>query len=69
MASFRKTSSGSWEAQVARQGVRKSASFPTKAMAQAWATRIEAEIMAGARGQIPDKTFADLLQRYEEEVA
>lgn len=56
---------GSWEAQVARQGIRKSASFPTKAMATAWATQIEAEIMAGKyKLVVKGKTFGQLVDAY-----
>src|SRR3546814_17368597 len=36
MASFRKSGSG-WRAEVARNGVRESATFPTKREAQEWA--------------------------------
>lgn len=50
--------------------MRKSASFPTKAAAMAWAGRIEAEILAGFRGDIPAHlTVRDLLDRYEKEVS
>ena len=35
MASFKKTKTG-WEAQIARKGLRKSKTFPTKALAQQW---------------------------------
>lgn len=38
-----------WRAQVARKGVRKSAVWPTKREAVAWADRVEAEIDAGAQ--------------------
>lgn len=69
MASFRKLPSGLWRAEVARQGVRQSASFTTKAQAQEWATRIEADIMARKRGQIVRKTLRQVLQRYSEEVS
>lgn len=68
MATFRKRGSA-WYAEVCRQGVRRGASFDTKAEAQAWAVRTEAEILAGKRGEIPDKTFGQLLQRYADEVS
>jgi integrase len=68
MASFRKKGR-SWEAQVARQGIRKSASFATKAEAQAWAAKTETEIRSGRRGDIPDKTFGQLLEKYRDEVS
>lgn len=68
MASFRKRK-GSWEVSVAKGGIRKSASFSTKAEASAWATGVEAEILSGKRGEVPDKTFGDLLERYRDEVS
>lgn len=69
MASFKKLPSGLWQAQVFKKGVRRSMAFPNKGAAQAWAGQIEAEIMAGVRGEIPDKTFSDLLDRYATEVS
>lgn len=68
MASVQKKIKG-WFAQVRRAGVSKSASFSTKAEAVAWATAIEAEILAGQRGEVPNKTFGDLLERYRDEVS
>lgn len=68
MASFRKRGT-SWEAFVARKGIRKSGTFDTKAEAVAWATKVEAEILAGKRGEVPDKPFAALLERYRDEVS
>ena len=58
-----------WRAQVFRQNVRKSKTFPSKSAAVAWAGRIEAEIMAGVRGEIPNLTVLDLFRRYEKEVS
>lgn len=68
MATYRKRA-GSWEAQVSRKGVRKSQTFPTKAEATAWALAIESEIIAEVRGEIPNKTLAQLLERYRDEVS
>jgi integrase len=68
MASIQKRARG-WFAQVRRAGVSKSASFSTKAEAVAWATAVEAEILAGARGVVPNKSFGDLLERYRDEVS
>ena len=69
MASFRSTPYG-WRAEVFRHGVRRSASaFRTKAAAVAWASRVEAEIMAGVRGEVPNLTVKALLTRYREEVS
>src|SRR3990167_6184901 len=68
MASFRRHGTG-WRAEVFRRGVRKSAIFPSKGAATAWAGQLEAEIMAGVRGEIPNLTVRDLLERYRLEVS
>lgn len=50
-----------WRAQIARKGVRKSAVWPTKREAVAWANRVEAEIDAGLqRGH----TLAEACTKY-----
>lgn len=54
-----------WRAQVYVKGVRKSAIWPTKREAMAWAVRTEAELSAN---KPQSKTFADLADRYEREV-
>ena len=69
MAFYRKLPSGLWHAQVYRRGVRKSKSFPSKGAAVAWAGQIESDIMAGERGEIPNLTVRDLLERYRLEVS
>jgi hypothetical protein len=53
-----------WRAEIFKQSIRKSKSFDTKTRAVAWTTMVEAEIMAGKYGHIPDKTFGQLLERY-----
>ena len=68
MATFRKKGNG-WEAAIYMRGVRKSRTFPTKTMATHWAADEEKEIMAGRLGQIPNKTFGDLLKRYASDVS
>ena len=68
MASFRKRGE-KWEAFVSKSGNRQSKTFPTKTAAQAWAAQVETEIATGKAGSIPNKTFADLLTRYAEEVS
>lgn len=68
MASIQRFPNG-WRAQVARQGVRVSQMFPTKAAAESWAAATEAEILAKKRGQLPRKTVADALDRYADEVS
>ena len=69
MASFRRLPSGLWQVQVFRRGIRRSASFRAKGAAVAWAGRQEDEIMAGVRGDIPNKTVKELLERYSVEVS
>lgn len=68
MATFRKRGDV-WQAQVARKGVRKSASFKRKADAIAWASSVEAEIFAGLSGQVLNKSVGDVLARYRDEVS
>jgi integrase len=69
VASFRQTRYG-WRAEVFRHGVRRSESaFRTKAAAVAWASRTEAEIMAGVRGEVPNLTVKAILERYRNEVS
>jgi integrase len=68
MAYFVKLKTG-WRAQVARQGVRASQMFPTKAAAQAWAAQAEADILRGQAQAYPDKTVAQALDRYIREVS
>jgi integrase len=69
MAFFRKLPSGLWQAQVLRRGVRRSASFASKSQAIAWAGQLEAEILAGSRGEVPNLTVSAILTRYAEEVS
>ena len=69
MASIHRLPSGLWRVQIARAGVRKSASFPTKSAAQQWATQVEAELLAGKRGDIPRRTVRDALDRYAADVS
>ncbi|MDO8369269.1 MAG: site-specific integrase [Candidatus Nitrotoga sp.] len=68
MASFRKRGL-TWTAEIRRKGVSTSATFSTKAEAVAWAAKEEANIIAGKRGDIPNKTFGDLLSKYADEVS
>lgn len=67
MASFRRNKAGKWEVQIARKGIRRSGTFGSKAEATKWAHSIEGEILGGKRGAI-DKTFGDLLKKYQAEV-
>lgn len=68
MATFQKRES-SWRAIVRRSDISKSASFSTKAEAVAWAAMVEADIIAGKAGKVPDKPFSALLERYRDEVS
>ncbi len=68
MASFRKRNKG-WFVEVNRKGIRKYATFSTKAEAVAWAAKVELDIIDGKKGAIPDKTFADLLTRYKNDIS
>ena len=58
-----------WRAQIARHGIRDSQVFESKGAAVAWAGQRESEIMAGVRGEIPNLTVRDLLERYRLEVS
>lgn len=57
---------GKWRAKIVRRplGINESATFPTKAQAQAWATTREAEILAGARGLPTKHTVADAIDEF-----
>lgn len=68
MASIQKRGS-KWFVQVFMQGVRKSASFPTKSQANAWATHTESEILAGKHKEKSNKTLLEALDRYASEVS
>ncbi len=68
MASFRPHGNGI-QAEVFKRGVRRAKTFATKGAARAWAHRLEAEIEAGARGDIPNLTFGAALERYRREVS
>ena len=60
-----------WRALVRKQGTIRSKTFDTKSSAQKWATRLEADIDAGAaRGTGPTRgiTVADLIDRYVREL-
>lgn len=69
MASYRKLPSGLWFAEVFRLGVRQSMAHDTKAKAVAWATQLEAEILARKRGQVMKKPLRFAMQRYADEVS
>lgn len=68
MASFRKKKNG-WEAMVAKKGMRKSRTFPTKGQAMAWAVDVERDIDRGEYAKVVNRPFADLLQHYAVKVS
>ena len=68
MASIEK-SGGKWRAQINLKSERDSGSFDTRAEAFAWAADTTKSIIAGKRRGIPDKAFADLLEKYQDEVS
>jgi integrase len=68
MASFRKLPSGKWQALIARQGVRESKSFPTRAAARDWAARRE-YLLQNPEVVAAELTFGALLLRYANEVS
>ncbi|MFC1154504.1 tyrosine-type recombinase/integrase [Pasteurella multocida] len=68
MATFNKQKSG-WRVQIRKKGVYKSATFRTKADAQAWALDIEQKIINGVFTDIPDITFSQLVDKYIKEVS
>lgn len=57
-----------WRAQVAKQGVRRTAVWDKKSEAQAWAARVEAEI-AGGKLKASVQTFKDAIDRYQLKVS
>lgn len=66
VAHIRKFRDG-WRAEVQRKGVRKTALWPTRAAAKAWATKVEAEIAEGLLAG--NKTFHAAVDRYLREVS
>ena len=64
MATFRKTMSG-WQAKIARSGVRKAKTLPTKREAQDWATRQERLILDGeGANRFAPQILLEVLNRY-----
>jgi integrase len=70
LATYRKRGD-SWRAEIAKKGVRLSATFDTKAEAIAWATEKEAGLGRSATVATTGstKTLLDAIKRYEEEVS
>lgn len=68
MASLEKRKDGMWRAFVARQGKRKSKSFPTKQAAKDWAARQEYLIL-NSEETVNKTPFREVLNRYANEVS
>ena len=55
----------SWQVQVAKLGVRRSATFPTKAKAERWAIEIESQILSNKIGAVSNSvTLYDVIDKY-----
>lgn len=67
MASIKKLKTGMWQAQVFIQGVRASATKPTKVEAKDWAAAKEHEIKSSAVVKTTSSTFGEAALRYEME--
>lgn len=68
MATLKKLESGKWQAQVAKLGVRRAKSFPTKRAAQEWASRQENLIVEGDESK-STITLGEAFDRYAREVS
>lgn len=70
MATYRKRGA-SWRAEVAKGGVRESATFDTKAEAVSWATQLESQIIEGKRRHYArvKKTLADAMTKFEKDIS
>ncbi len=66
MATFRKLPSGKWQAQIARKGIRKPASFATRREARDWAARQE-YLATNAETAQTSLTLKDAFERYARE--
>ncbi len=67
MAGYRKRGK-TWRVEIKRRGLRESATFRTKAQAQAWAEEREHQIAGGARTIAP-RSVRQALERYAAEVS
>lgn len=57
-----------WRVQIRKKGITKSATFATKTEASRWALSVESQIEAGEYSAVPKMTFAELIDKYVEEV-
>ncbi len=67
MASYNRCPTG-WRVRIRKGGQVHTATFPLKAQCVEWATAVEADIISGKLGRIPEKTFGDLVTRYKQEI-
>ena len=64
MATFKQRGK-SWQVQVAKLGVRRSATFPTKAKAERWAIEIESQILSNKIGAVSNSlSLFDAIDKY-----
>ncbi|MFY0678975.1 MAG: hypothetical protein JXR13_00230 [Thalassovita sp.] len=68
MATYKKLDTGRWQAQIARQGIRKAKSFKSKHEAQDWATRQEYLISEG-EALATKGSLGSVFERYAREVS
>lgn len=68
MPTYTKTPKG-FRAQVCVKRIRRSKTFNSMGQARAWAVAQENEILSGDRGEIPNKSFSDLLDKYAQAVS
>lgn len=69
LATISRLPSGRWRAQIKTKGVRESESFPTRQLANRWATEREGQLEHElAAGPERTRTFAAVLVRYRDEV-
>ncbi len=69
MASYRKRGN-KWSVEICKNGVRKSATFPTKAEAKQWAAEKEADLhLSNSKLEVTNKRVRDAFIRYRDEVS
>jgi len=69
MATIKKIPSGKWQVQIARKGIRKSASFATRREASDWAARQEYLVLEKPPPKQTETAFGEVLERYARTVS
>jgi integrase len=73
MATYRQTAEGNWHCQIRKKGYKPvSATFDKKSEAQAWASKVEGQMVSGRwrdRDESDSTTLGEALQRYLDEVS